>query len=312
MSSADHDQGDQLNDVLDALAVGKTPSTRDIDPNMTEVVRRFFARDDTPAPPSDLAHQIWEELMNQSAIAGAISLSPLVVKPPALNGHSQPRPWRQRSSTASVQHRRMQWGRWGLGQLAAAALILITLGLGYYAFDPFGNGPDQPSSIPAAGVPAGTPAVAASPTASFIARDSHLIIGTWMLDVDGIGGILLPVTFNSDGTLVMYLASNGISIGTWHPTGERTAELVWATQGILDKQDLTDPTITPEGATLDTTRMSVWRVTITIDASGKTMTSFGTYDSFEDGVSVYREKPWEMKWTRMIVDPTAVFPTPTP
>jgi hypothetical protein len=56
----------------------------------------------------------------------------------------------------------------------------------------------------------------------------------------------------------------------------------------------------------------VWRVTITLDASGKTMTSFGTGEAFSDGVSLHQEPPWEMTWVRMLVDPTAVRPTVTP
>lgn len=45
-----------------------------------------------------------------------------------------------------------------LPHLAAAALLLLTLGLGYIAFSPFGVGLEKPSSSPAAFAPAGTPA----------------------------------------------------------------------------------------------------------------------------------------------------------
>jgi hypothetical protein len=46
--------------------------------------------------------------------------------------------------------------RWVAAQLALAALIVVTLGLGYLAFDPFG-GSGPRSSIPAAVAPAATP-----------------------------------------------------------------------------------------------------------------------------------------------------------
>jgi hypothetical protein len=77
-------------------------------------------------------------------------------------------------------------------------------------------------------------------------------------------------------------------------------------------QDLFDPTHVLEGTTLQAD-MSIWRMTLTLSDTGNTMTSSGGYEAFDGaGTKVYSEGPWEMKWTRMVPDPTAPVATPTP
>src|SRR4029450_13864144 len=118
MANADDQQGEHLNDHLDARATGDTSSPRDLDPAMADAVRRFFARDDAPGPSRDLTTRIWEELMNQTALAGGIPLRPAGGVHPDLNGRTQPRPWRPGGRSEMASPHRSLWGRRGVARFA--------------------------------------------------------------------------------------------------------------------------------------------------------------------------------------------------
>jgi hypothetical protein len=301
---ANDEWGDQLNDHLDALAAGESP--RDLDPADAETVRRFFARDDAPPPSRDLTSQIWKDLMNQSAPGGTIPLRPPLAAPPPLNGRTRYRPWRQGPPRLTTSHHQR---RWSYAQLAAAFLLVVTVVAGYFVFGPLRPDSDQPRSIPAAVVPAATPSATPFP------RAGHPIIGVWKVDVDpGNPSVIWHPTFGKDGTYVMYDTDSAgkptVSIGTWKPTGEHSVELVFIMQPIVP-QDMFDPTRVLKGSELKPS-MEIWRLTLTLDETGNTMTSRGGYEEFDDqGTKVFSSGPVEMNWTRMVPDPTAPVATPT-
>jgi hypothetical protein len=120
-----------------------------------------------------------------------------------------------------------------------------------------------------------------------------------------------PAIFDEDGTYVAYDASPGVSIGSWRPTGERSVEVVFVTQRVAAR-DLFAPDRVPGGTALEPDR-EVWRLTLTLDEEGATMTSVGGYELLGgDGVQIMGDGPWAMEWTRLVPDATAARATPTP
>jgi hypothetical protein len=127
---------------------------------LAETVRHLRALSKAPPPPP-AQERLRRGLIDISQAFETNPLAPLDTVPPprpnGLNGRMPSSLRRQDNSFESAARRRLRWGRWGLAQLSAAALLLITLGIGYIAFDPFGSGDDRPSSIPAAVPTAPTP-----------------------------------------------------------------------------------------------------------------------------------------------------------
>src|SRR5215203_6993194 len=157
----------RLNDWLDRLVIDAPPADAGIDPVSVETVERFFARDDAPPPPPDLADQVWESIM-RGAPAMPHASDALVVTQSDGNGrHSAARQaipvsvWTGRAPaagpTGSVTPAARRWGA-GFAQTTSVLLLVLTLGLGYLALV-FGDGSD-PDRGPSAIVPAPThPAV---------------------------------------------------------------------------------------------------------------------------------------------------------
>lgn len=301
MPNADHDGADGLSDYLDARAHGER--SHNLDPETIDAVRRFFASDDAPPPPPDLTRQLWEDLMNQTtatAFPNSIPLTPRIGAPPSRNGHRPLAPLRLGTTAGATEASlRRPW----LARFATVALLLLTLALGYAAFGPIRLGPDQPTSVPAVLAPA-------TPEAP-IAQADHAIVGVWEQDrAPDFGFHNYSYTiFSEDGAYVSYDASFGVSIGRWRATDERTVELVCVIQRVVP-QELFDPNRVPEGTVLEPGR-EIWRLVLTLDESGTTMTSVGGFAFVEDdGGPPHSEGPWTMEWTRVSAAPGADQGTP--
>jgi hypothetical protein len=139
--SAERTAADRLNDHLDVIvAVGSTPPA--LDPAMEAAVAGFFAADDAPGPPPDLADRIWDELLEQDRFAELVPQSPSI--PAVRDGRQTPG-----AMPASLERRGLFQPRWTLAQLATAALVLLTVISGFVALQ--GSlrmtGPGQPGVI---------------------------------------------------------------------------------------------------------------------------------------------------------------------
>jgi len=129
----------------------------ELDPALADVVRQLRAESGKLAPDPTYAKQLREDLMNRSISAGTVPFATVPAAWPSPNGRAVPRSWIE--SAPGVGRARTA-RRWNIVQLVAAVLLL-TVGIGYVAIDPFG-GPDRPASIPAAVVADATPAPAAN------------------------------------------------------------------------------------------------------------------------------------------------------
>lgn len=139
--SPDRRAADRLNDYLDAVATGTAPS-HDLDPALGATVECFFAADDAPAPPPELADRLWERLMDAPASAELTPHPPVVL--PDRNGrapaHVAPSPLPPRSPFGP---------RWALGQLATAALVVLVLVGSIILIGPNRMAPPRPGDAPA-------------------------------------------------------------------------------------------------------------------------------------------------------------------
>jgi hypothetical protein len=303
VTNADRMRDDQLNDFLDALVAGET--SREIDPATTEAARRFFATDDAPRPPRDLDSQIWEDLMNQTALADSLPLRPSVARP-SINGRTQPRPWQRGpvAKTASHRLRRSEFVR-----LAIAAILLFSLGFGYLAFEPFRGDPDRPPKMPAAVAPAATP------TAPLFPRTDHPIIGVWgWYDPCAPYKDYSYAIFDQDGTYTEYDDFGGVSVGRWRATGERTVELATIVQHPISSFDgMFEPGFTLPESVFEGRQATTWRA-IEVDETGNTLTGTGYYEPRDDSGAVIThlefgdECNFEIRATRLTV---ASIATPT-
>jgi len=229
VTSADQEQGDLLNNYLDDRVRGLAPLP--LEPATAEAVEQFFGHDDAPPPHGELANKIWEEMMSEATISGTMPIAPSFAPKLNQNGFAPPR-GRLLPVTPGLgqaQHR-----RWAFIPLALVALLLLALGAGYRAFDPFGSGSGQPASVPAAIAPAAAPAAAAS-----IPREDHPIIGVWLLDYEPWtpGKQTSYVLFDENGTYIEYHGPTGIWIGTWRATGPNSAEAVSVAQQPITLED---------------------------------------------------------------------------
>jgi hypothetical protein len=300
---------DDIRRYWDELVEGKSATSGELDPQFANLIRELHAqRDDVPPPDSDYASQLREDLLNQTAEAGTVVLTPPFVAPPAPNGRTQPHFWRAAvlPSIGSRAHR-----RWRLGRFATAAVLLASLVLGYLAFGPFRPDPDRPSPVPAAVVPAATPGTPmATATATPYSRYGHPFIGVWNWTFAPDPGCCGAATADEDGTYLIYNSVPGVGIGTWQATGERTVEISYTFQHVVSR-DMFDPSQVTMGTTFQP-GMEVWQVSVTIDEAGNSATLDGHYEALSsDGTSLYNS---DIHWTgtRMVVDPTAVTLTPTP
>jgi hypothetical protein len=124
----------------DALVRGEEPATADVDPAVVATITSVHQLDDTPLPRAAFARRLEETLL------GADSL-PASPRDPALP-RGRPLPVASPIRQTSVLRRGM------LGMLATAALVLLTLGVGYAALHLRAAlpPPSAPRAAPRAGV----------------------------------------------------------------------------------------------------------------------------------------------------------------
>jgi len=296
------------------IAAGTPPDASGIDPTRADTIRRFHATNDVPGADPAFLDRLLEDLMEAQPVPSSILFSTrsssLTTNP---NGRSVVSSWRPIFPAPPIVGRR----RWGLAQFATAALLLVTLGVGYLAVGPLRPGPDQPSSLPAAVAPATPSAAAATPAAATFSRAGHPVIGAWQWDYEpwSPGRNLSYAVFDADGTYVEYHDYPYVSIGTWRATGERTVELVEVRQAPRSLGFMFEPDYAVTQPAVAGNAITAWR-TIEIDASGTALTATGYYEPRDgDGGVIAR---WEfgrsglpLTATRLAPVPTAVASTPT-
>ena len=123
--SPDHGTADRLSDHLDAVVSGGAIRSQSLDPSIGATVERFFAADDAPSPPPGLANHLWQELMDHTA---SVEFVPYF---PALQSERNSRDPLRLQHIAPPNH-----GPSALAYLATAALLLLTLAVGFAAVWP--------------------------------------------------------------------------------------------------------------------------------------------------------------------------------
>jgi hypothetical protein len=124
MTPPDRDAIDHFDAELDAIARGAAFQPDPANASLIAGARRLRAVDHAVhGPQPGLSDQIWDALMNETGLDEAPALpSASATGGPALNGHSAPRPWRAKAATPPIVIR-----RWRLTQLAAAAVLVLTI-----------------------------------------------------------------------------------------------------------------------------------------------------------------------------------------
>lgn len=123
MTPPNRDPIDRFDAELDAIARGEAIQPDPSDASLIAGVRRLRALDAAHGPQPGLSDQIWDALINPAGLDEAPSLPPVNLRiGPALNGHSAPRPWRAKVTIPPVVV-----PRWRLTQLAAAAILVVTI-----------------------------------------------------------------------------------------------------------------------------------------------------------------------------------------
>jgi hypothetical protein len=146
-----NDVADALSAAWDARVCGNAPDDADTAEGFVDVLGRLHASDTTPALLPGQRRQIWEAIMATAATSADPPRHASRV-PPSANGHApglallpSAAPLRWPPATARPG--------WILAQLATAALLLVTLGLGYLTFGPGRQGERVPA-LPALVAPA--------------------------------------------------------------------------------------------------------------------------------------------------------------
>lgn len=129
-----NDVADALSASWDARVAGEATDDAGVAEGLVDVVGRLHASDTTPALLPGQRRQIWEAIMATATTSADPPRHASRVRPSA-NGHLPglalpPSAGHPRWSHANARP------RWVLAQLATAALLLVTLGLGYLTFGP--------------------------------------------------------------------------------------------------------------------------------------------------------------------------------
>ena len=138
----------------DQVTQGQSSVIGGLDPADGAAILHLHASDDRPGPDPAFRKRLREELMRAQAIPVSSDASP----PFLLNSHAG----RVRRDMPPPRPRAVGRRGWVIAQLATAALLLVTLGLGYLAFGPGRQRTERTTDIPAVVAPA-TPATPASP-----------------------------------------------------------------------------------------------------------------------------------------------------
>jgi hypothetical protein len=160
-------------------------------------------------------------------------------------------------------------------------------------------------SVVAASLRSSVDAQEATPAGMSLA--DHPVVGAWRWT--NAPGDPIPYTFaifHDDGTYTEVTMGAGTGIGTWRPTGERTADLT------AFFQDL-DPSV--EGFEPGTIKVLA---AVTVDEDGTTAKAPYTVEaSTPDGTVVFASEPMAGTMTRVELEPmgavgTPIAATPTP
>jgi DNA-binding beta-propeller fold protein YncE len=155
--------------VWDALARGRSPESGGLDPALLETMRRLQRLGAQPRPDTAFADRLEADLTHAQERVVQRSALPL--------RESAPIPvtnFPGRSPTSPSSPHRRDWRRsprWAWGQLATAALLLLTVVGSFLAFGPdrLGHQPQSPAMLPAI---SGTPAIGAAPIAEVLWQSS--------------------------------------------------------------------------------------------------------------------------------------------
>jgi hypothetical protein len=138
----EQDSGDRLAQAWEAIRRGE-PLPADLDAWLVETLHDLHARDHVPPLDPTFVRTLREDLMSDFSLTAGTSVEDLIVP----NGHvavlPRPTPWLPAAGPRS-RH-------WSLGQLAKAAIILLTLISSVVAFGPglLSRQEQQPAFLPA-------------------------------------------------------------------------------------------------------------------------------------------------------------------
>jgi hypothetical protein len=135
----------------------------------------------------------------------------------------------------------------------------------------------------------------ASPTPGLIGTAIHPVVGGWQFRNEFAGATFPSLGIvHADGTYTEVLPDNGVLVGVWEPTGERTALLTVYSHYLIN-----DKLVNGEG-----------RFILSVDASGTTMTETGTFVGVYENGDIDVAAEGRTTGTRLAVLPMAPLGTP--
>jgi hypothetical protein len=151
----------------------------------------------------------------------------------------------------------------------------------------------------------------ATPTTAPVPMADHPIIGVWQLDNDlqNPGINLSYAIISQDGSYTEHDVHPRVINGTWRPTGERTAAVIFIIQSLIPQGPL-DAGETPTAYSL-TPEYEVWHLDATVEESGNAFTTTGGFEAFNSTGAVVNTERYEGRGARMAVIPAAAVATPT-
>jgi len=138
-------------------------------------------------------------------------------------------------------------------------------------------------------------------TTAMMAMADHPIVGAWRWDNNPAnpGVDLTYAIFHADGTYIEP-TPGGANIGTWEPTGPRTALLTALVVFDLDQDATTDD---PPGT-------GILRLAAEVDEAGETITAPFTFEVLDATGATVFTGDFEAIGTRIAVEPMVPFGTP--
>jgi hypothetical protein len=123
----------------------------------------------------------------------------------------------------------------------------------------------------------------ATPVAGDVSRIGHPLLGAWQwMNLSALASDPAIGVFYPDGTYLTYETFEGVGIGFWRATGERTADLVvnyqtlaGAWQTVLGPVGMFEPDYAPTGQTLEIDPIITLALHITLDEALNTFLASG-------------------------------------